>query len=496
RHTDSPTSDKDVFSPQGQLPGVSARRVVLWVGLAATASALLLSVTNHMCQDTAVIPLLWVFPLVLYLTTLMLAFESDRMYRRWLFPPLFGLSVVGAVYLMFVGSGTPLMYQIGIDAAVLFFGCMVCHGELAKSRPGAERLTLFYFSVALGGALGGFCVAVLAPLLFNGFWEFHASLFAAGVAFLLALTDDQSSFLYRNPWVNGPALLTVVLVLGGILVNRIQNSEDDVRFATRNFYGVLRVIEDRTEGEMELLHGRITHGIQYEDSDRSRIPTSYYTEESGIGLAIVHHPLREKGLRIGVIGLGVGTIAAYVRPSDTIRFYEINPAVLRLSTGPKPFFTYLKDCPGHADVVLGDARLMLEDELRKGYPQRFDVLAVDAFSSDAIPVHLLTKEALEVYRKHLRMPYGVVAVHISNRYLNLVPLVHGLAKAAHAVSMLVTVERNDSGGFGSEWVLLSPSPAEFALRVMREAATPWDSVGDRPVRLWTDDYSNLIALLK
>ncbi len=473
-----------------------ATRVFLWIALSATATALLLSVTNHMCQDTAVIPLLWVLPLALYLATLMLAFEFDGLYRRWLFPPLFGLSVSAAVYLMFAGSRTPLMLQIGVDTALLFFGCMMCHGELARSRPGPPRLTLFYFCIAAGGALGGACVAVVAPVVFNGFWEYHGSLFAAAVVFLLALVSDRASFLYKKLPVIATALAIVVLALGGVLIDRILNSEDDVRFAARNFYGVLRVIEDNAEGEMQLLHGRITHGIQYEDSDRSRMPTSYYTENSGIGLAIEHHPFRGRGLRIGVIGLGVGTIAAYAGPSDTIRFYEINPAVLRLSTGTKPFFTYLRDCPGHADVVLGDARLMLEDELRNGNPQRFDVLAVDAFSSDAIPVHLMTREALEIYKKHLRMPYGVIAFHISNRYLNLVPVVHELARAAHLVSTLIAVERDDQGGFGSDWVLLSPSPAEFELQVIREAAKSWNSAGDKPVRIWTDDYSNLIAVLK
>jgi spermidine synthase len=467
-----------------------------WIGLAAVASALLLSVTNHMCQDTSVVPLLWVLPLALYLLTLMLCFEFERLYRRWLLPPLFGASAVSVIIVMFQGVGVPLVLQIGADAAVLFFGCMVCHGELAKSKPDSNHLTLFYLSVAAGGAIGGLSVAVLAPSIFNGYWEFHATLFASGVFFIVALIRDKTSFLQRRPFVIGTALGVAVLSLGGVLVERILESEEDVRYVTRNFYGVLRVIEDPVEDDLELLHGRISHGLQYEDSALSHIPTTYYTERSGIGLAIAHHPYRGQGLRIGVIGLGVGTIAAYAQKSDTICFYEINPSVVHLSDGPKPFFTYLKDCPGCVEVVLGDARLMLEDELRRGDPQRFDILAVDAFSSDAIPVHLLTKEALEIYRRHLRPPYGLIAFHISNRHFNLVPVVHALATQAHLQGTLIVVKRGEGQQFSSDWVLLGSSPKELSLEVMKEASTPWDSAGDKSIRLWTDDYSNLVSVLK
>ncbi len=488
-------SDSPRFSDSSKVsPGDGSR--VLWSGLAAAASALLLSTTNHMCQDTAVIPLLWVLPLVLYLLTLMLCFEFENLYKRWLFPPLFGASLIYAIVVMFQGLSAPLLSQIGADAAVLFFGCMICHGELARSKPGSDHLTAFYLAIATGGAIGGLGVAVVAPLLFNGFWEFHASLFAIAALFLVSIFQDKASFYHKNSILVGSVLGLVVLSLGGVLLDRILQSDNDTRFVNRNFFGVLRVVEDSDENDLELLHGRISHGLQYQDSAQSRIPTTYYTEKSGIGLAIENHPWRESGLRIGVIGLGVGTIAAYGRKNDTIQFYEINPAVLKLSKGANPMFTYLKDCPARVDVALGDARLTLEDDLRRGQRRRFDILAVDAFSSDAIPVHLLTKEALDVYRQHIRLPYGIIAFHISNRYLNLVPIVHTLAEQAHLLSTLITVTNEEDGGCISDWILLSSSPAELSLEAIKEAETTWDLADDKPVRLWTDDYSNLLSVLK
>jgi len=265
---------------------------------------------------------------------------------------------------------------------------------------------------------------------------------------------------------------------------------------SRNFYGLLRVIDSPDGQYVKLLHGRITHGFQFIDSARAAIPTSYYSRGSGIGLAIENHPGRERGLRIGVVGMGVGTLAAYARQKDTIRFYEINPAVPRLSAGHDAFFKYMSQCPGHVEVAMGDARLSLENELERGESQRFDMLALDAFSSDAIPVHLLTEEAFGLYLRHLRQPEGVLAVHITNRYLDLVPVVHGFAKEHGLASAMISSDEDEEGSWSSDWILLASSGGLLSRGPIAGAATPWDSTSYRVIRPWTDDYSNLISVLK
>jgi hypothetical protein len=474
----------------------SLRDRLLWTGLVAVASALLLSSTNHMCQDTAVVPLLWILPLSLYLLTFILCFQDDRLYQRWLFPPLFAASCIFCIINLFRGLGASLPSQIGADCAVLFSGCMVCHGELVRARPGAAHLTGFYLAVAAGGALGGLAVAIAAPRLFNGYWEFHLSIWGTGALFIAALMHEGGSFLRRRPVLIGSGLALLLIGLGGFLMKEAVDSGESSRFVTRNFYGMLRIVEDQEGRYVKLLHGRITHGFQFADSARAFIPTSYYSRGSGVGLAIDNHPGRPGGLRIGVVGMGTGTLAAYAGENDTIRFYEINPAVPPLSRGREPFFTYLRHCRGHVEIAMGDARLSLERELDRGENQRFDVLALDAFSSDAIPVHLLTEEAFGIYLRHLRQPDGILAVHISNRYLDLIPVVHGYAIRHGLASVMITSDEDEEGAWTSDWILLAASAPTLVRDPIGGAATPWDSTTYREIRPWTDDFSNVIALLR
>ena len=469
---------------------------VLWMGLAGVPSALLLSTTNHMCQDTAVVPLLWVLPLSLYLASFILCFRYEALYRRWLFPPLYCACLVYAVVNLFAGLEVPLLLQIGVDSLVLFSGCMVCHGELARAKPAVAHLTGFYLAVAAGGALGALCVAVAAPRFFNGFWEYHVSLWGTGALFVAALFADPRSFLRKRPLLISSALGLLLAGLGGVLIWQAVEAAEGSRFTTRNFYGLLRVIEDRDAHFIKLLHGRITHGFQFTDSAREVTPTSYYSRESGVGLAIDTRPARKRGIRIGAVGMGVGTLAAYCGENDTIRFYEINPAVPLLSRRRDPFFTYIEHCRGHVEVAMGDARLSLEAELARGEVGRFDVLALDAFSSDAIPVHLLTEEAFGIYIRHLRTPGGILAVHISNRYIDLVPVVHGYAERHGLASAMISSEEDSVGGWASDWILIADSAGTLDRDPIEGATTSWDSTTYRPVRPWTDDYSNLISLLR
>ena len=538
---------------------------LLWLVLAACASMMLLATTNQICQEVAAIPFLWVLPLCLYLLSFIFCFQSDRLYRRAIFGPMLAVGVGVAAVVLNKGFSVPLKSQLVVYAFALFAVCMVCHGELVRLKPGPRQLTSFYLMVSAGGAAGGFFVGIVAPRVFDGFWEIHLALWLAGLLGAVVLALDPGSWLragrpwpalvvllgalalaaavlessvwdavlavFRNalatfrqaalaagvlllaaaalaatravwwrrgrPWFAACCLTFALALIAATLRADIRDFRSDAVFVTRNFYGVLTVEEENKESaDMHLLklrNGRIVHGFQYQAASKRDLATSYYGDRSGIGLAILKHPRRAAGLKIGVVGLGVGTVAAYAHSGDTVRFYDINPEVVRLSLGPHRIFTYLADCTGNVEVVQGDARLSLERELARGQPQRFDVLAIDAFSSDSIPVHLLTREALAVYLAHLARPDGILAVHISNRYLNLQPVVKGLADSLELDASLVDLE-SDGASWGSTWILLSPDDD-----VLQRSGIDDDAVGlevEKPVRLWTDDYSNLFQVLK
>jgi len=458
---------------------------LLWLSLAASGSVLLLAVTNHLTQNVASVPLLWLAPLTLYLLSFILTFEGRGWYRpEWLWWLL--LLWLGAMAWLLVDSDFhfDLPVQLGIYLPGLFVGCLFCHGELYRLRPAPRHLTAFYLTVAAGGALGGLLVAVIAPLAFNGYYELGAGLVV--LALLAAV---------RFAGVNRPARVASLAVLLGVTGCAAYDSlryQRDVRVSTRSFYGVLRVKEYGSPGEegylRRLMHGSIMHGEQYQYDGRRKMITSYYQPSSGIGAAILS--AQDRPIRVGVIGLGTGTLAAYGRGGDVYRFYDIDPHVVALATSE---FSFLADSAARIEISLGDARLTLEREA----PQGFDVLAVDAFSSDAIPVHLITREALGVYLRHVR-PHGIVAFHVSNRFLDLVPVVAGIARE-HGVHAVVVRDEpdddDDSLRSKSDWVLVSRDAAALQGQAIVDAGA--EPAEDRPDwRTWTDDYSNLIQILK
>ncbi len=456
----------------------------LWLALSATGSVLLLAVTNHITQNVASIPLLWLAPLTLYLLTFILAFEGRGFYRTEIAWSFVLVWIAGMAWLLVDTSHQFDLYlQLGMYLSGLFVGCLFCHGELYRSRPAARYLTAYYLTISAGGALGGLFVAVVAPLAFDGYYELGLALVA--LAFLAAVRFANLNQIARL------ASLGMVMAAAGCALYDGLRYQKDVLVSARNFYGVLRVKEYGAEGSANhlrrLVHGVIMHGEQYLDPAQRAKPTTYYQETSGVAAAIRSFGARPS-IRVGLIGLGAGTLAAYGRNGDTYRFYEINPQVIAVA---KREFTYLGDSAAKTEIALGDARLNLEREA----PQGFDVLAVDAFSSDSIPVHLITKEALGAYLRHMK-PDGIVAFHVSNRFLDLVPVVARLAKEHGAHAALVDEESGeDEDRTTSTWVLVSRDARALERpEIMAAGATAPE---ERPEwRAWTDDYSNLIQILK
>lgn len=469
------------------------RDKVQWVALAAAASALLLGVTNHLSQNVAAIPFLWILPLTLYLLSFILCFESSAWYQRVVFLPLFAIALGAMAWGISGNFGIEtIQWQIVIYCAALFVCCMTCHGELARTKPGPRHLTGFYLMTSVGGALGGLFVAFIAPKTFNALYEFPIAIVFAPLAVLAVYyTDEGISAAWKSKrqiaWLLAFALTAAI----GVKLGRdARQSHTHAVYLTRNFYGGLRVNDWPATADhgaaRELVHGTINHGEQFLDPRLRRMPITYYSPSSGIGL-VLNEMRSGPPIKIAVVGLGTGTIAAYGRPGDNITYYEINPSVLDIS---RRYFTYLADSPAKVNVVMGDARLSMERQP----PQNFDVIAVDAFSSDSIPVHLLTKEAFALYLHHLK-PDGVLAIHVSNRYLNLPPVVAQEAAALHTPVIQVDAEDDEVSNYSaSTWMLASNRPGIWDRPAFRSAST---AIGKIPrLRMWTDDYSNLWQILK
>lgn len=581
-------------------------QVALWIALAACSSGLLMATTNRLCLDVAVFPLLWVLPLGIYLLTFVICFERDRWYVRPVFCALLPVAFVVASYSILGGVGISIVAQIVSGAAVLFLCCMSCHGELARSKPHPQHLTLFYLAISAGGAVGGLIVAVIAPAVLTGFWEFHLliicsyllvlvavardlikrgavkttvwghirafgawAVFVASVAALFAIYLDPMSWpghtekdpvdpelaqlvvvsgylalvvpavviagilskrswrlIARENWSSGAYLGRCLLLIAGLvaLVPLVSIIGWDMAIQRarvvdqqRNFYGVLTVsefYEGESNHDLTLYHGRIQHGFQLQSDSGRGWPTSYYTPVSGVGLAIRLHPKRSmegRQFRMGVIGLGVGTIAAYANsdvicedeggcslisadrvPGDHVAFYEINPLVDEWS---RSHFSFRADALNRgAEVVsfLGDARIVMERQLQRGAPQDFDILVVDAFSGDAVPVHLLTDECLETYLGHLAHD-GVLAVHVTNRYLTLAPVVRRLAESRGYTAVYIeTPGDSESDTTLNHWVLVSQNEDLFSNSQLLERMSDWPSTGP----IWTDSYSSVFSVLK
>jgi hypothetical protein len=551
----------------GSVPGGAVRPsrwiAGLWLLLPACASALLLAVTNKLCLDVAVFPFLWIVPLALYLLSFIVAFDSPRWYRRGPFTLLLVVALAGFCWALYEAANWDLWWQVAVFGSGLFIFCMVCHGELYRLRPDPSQLTRYYLFISAGGALGGIFVGVLAPFLFNDYYELHLSLGLSALLYAAlfwrdalrmppgAAAPDRLKWMQTVSWLlpllglaaleiwiwkssalfsqipkevfyalrflawaflgllmvsalmstssgqrlsrilAGTWLSLSVAGLGIVLGMQAASKDADIVYTSRNFYGVLTVFDHRQESPQDrfilLRHGRITHGLQFTRADYAKLPTTYYSTNSGVGMAI--NALPERPRRIGMVGLGTGTLATYGRAGDTLRIYEIDPEVVELA---RTRFSYLSNCPAKIEIVPGDARLSLEREA----PQQFDLLALDAFSGDAVPVHLLTREAFAVYERHMATN-GVLAIHISNHFLDLEPVVVNLARDVRRGIMLIDPDDDEEQWwiYGSTWALMSRQREFYNRPEFYSSAVPFRT--NAPViPLWRDDFASLFQILR
>jgi protein-L-isoaspartate O-methyltransferase len=472
----------------------SAWRKLLWFALPACGVMLLLAITNKLCQDIAVVPFLWVLPLSLYLLSFIISFDSPRWYHRGFWLPLLAFLLGLVLQNLYQAESHPDITPLAtLYLGTMFVACMVCHGEVYRLRPEAGQLTGFYLSLSAGGAAGGLFVALAAPFLFSDYFELHLALFLTAALVIIVLRQDptlpfregRARWTWAVPFI---ALAAMGYGLADVATTSLRGSLS----TTRGFYGVLKV-NDNDAGNADLhhltlQHGATIHGLQYVDPEKRTDPSSYYTSTSGIGrLLRAHKP--GGGRRVGAIGLGCGTLAAWGLPGDTFRFYEINDDVARLATTT---FTYLKDSKAKTELVMGDARLSMEREA----DQQYDVIVLDAFSSDAIPVHLLTLEAFDHYQRHLK-PDGAIVVHVSNRYLDLHPVVYRIADKIGFPA--ITIDDNDTayedaGFYGSDWIIMTRNQVLLRQPLLRDATK---ETVEFPARImyWTDERSDLLSIL-
>jgi hypothetical protein len=480
---------KQPAPPQRGDPAPPLSDQLLWIALAAGASVVLLAATNTICQDVAPIPLLWLAPLCVYLLSFVVCFHGERWYARRVWLGLFMIALVAVVIVDRGRYQLPILAQIGVYLAALAACCMVCHGEVYRLRPPPRLLTRYYLSIALGGCCGGFLVAVVAPLVFRRYVELYLGL-AASCAFVLLADKSLSALQRRRRWVYVVGIVAACILAAAL--PRRGKGDDRMVVSRRNFYGVVSIWEEHPDDPTRclriLMHGGTVHGWQYTRADRHGWATAYYGHASGMGMALDRLPQRPR--RIGVVGLGVGTVAAYGREGDTIRFYEINPIVRDMA---RTYFTYLSDARAigsEVDVVMGDARLSLEREPDQDY----DLLVLDAFSGDTVPLHLLTTGAFETYLRHLN-PHGVLAVHASVMHVDVRLVVMRLAEHFGLISYCLRDEGDpDQGTLPSTWVLLGRRGSLIEDEAIRQAAQPPPANLDR-VALWTDDYVNPLQLL-
>ena len=476
-------------------PTPRAARLPLWLGLSALGSLMLLAVTSHITQNVASVPFVWILPLVLYLLSFILVFDvggargrSGWYSRIWALPLLFALLSAMAYYLSQNLGVMNIRWSIALYCAGLFVACMFCHGELAAMRPAPKYLTRFYLMISIGGAAGGLFVGLIAPRIFHLFLELPLALIAcAALAAWLTWKTARAGAPASGCTRRRCAALAVTAGAAWHAWEYLDYIRTDALVMTRNFYGTLRVKEyDRGEGpnsSRALVHGVINHGWQYTDPELRKEPISYFGPGSGIARALDFYQGRPR--RVGIIGLGVGSFTAWGRPGDYFRVYELDPDVVKIA---REQFWYLSDAKAKIDVVTGDGRLSMERDA----PQKFDLISVDAFSSGSIPIHLLTREALQAYKRHLA-PGGVIVYNVTNRFVNLAPQLKLVAEAEDMKIVLVEDSPDDNKYSGTSYVLVTQNEQLLA---DKRFANPGDIEPIKGLETWTDSYNNLFKVVR
>ena len=471
------------------------KRMLHWSGLAALASSLLLAVTDQLTQDIAVTPFLWILPLALYLISFIITFDNPRWYYRVTMAALTssGILILSLYYIRETADqylGTAFFQSLAESligytimlTAVFFMICMTCHGELFRLRPHKQHLTVYYVCIAIGGAAGGFFVSIVCPLIFTHYHEYHFGLIA-GFSFssliLVRHVLDQSSLKQLA------VVIPCGLAFGIVVLSQWKMTQNNALEASRNFYGTLQV--ERTETNSNLLklrHGRVVHGIQILDDSGAMKPTAYYGTNSGIGQ--VFKALEHRAdLDITGVGLGVGTLSSYARRGDVLRFYEINPDVIAISN---KYFRFIEKASTNVQITAIDGRLGIQSLQSKST----DLIILDAFSSDAIPVHLLTLEAFAIYLDRLRED-GIICVHISNQHLDLTPVLHAVCKH-YNLDLRIINSKETADTFDAQWaVITANSDVSSTIDQSTSAITPTIT---KPVAAWTDHFSNLLQIIK
>ena len=522
-----------VETPVSPRPALATR--LRWIALSAVPASLLIGVTSYLTTNVAAIPLLWIIPLSLYLVTFIIAFRrrgapSSSKISRWL-----ALLMAPMAVILALEATDPFVVLAAVHLTVFFLGSLACHSELSETRPAADHLTEFYLMLSIGGVIGGAFNALLAPLIFVSITEYPLALICllalryrpgalpdklrfnaqaavwplaiTSITLILALAADRGIIPY-GPWRTGlvyglPVILAFILIerplsyalaLGGVLVANAfvgLSAGGKMLHAERSFYGVHRVVESSIGKYRSLVHGVTIHGRQNTDPVTKMTPITYYHPDGPIGQLIqARQPLQPK-MNLGLVGLGVGSLAAYGRAEDAYTFYEIDPSVIHVATDPS-LFTFLSECRADLNIVEGDARLML----RKAENDQYDVLVIDAFSSDAIPVHLMTVEAIQLYLTKIK-PNGVVAFHISNRFLALSKVLVGAieelgVRGRYANDVGLTEDERDTGRLASQWMLIGKSEAAFD--AVRKNVLFDKLDGLEKVRPWTDTRSNILEV--
>ncbi|MEW6991460.1 spermidine synthase [Colwelliaceae bacterium 6441] len=464
---------------------------LLWLGFSTLGVILLVSSTNAMTQNIPPVPFLWVLPLCLYLLSFIISFHSPKWYVRWYWFALFILTAFIALFMFFIGSQFDITSQVVIYSSILFSACMLCHGELARLKPEVSRLTFFYLTLAFGGFLGSVLVAFVAQKLFNQFLEFPLAIVSLFALFSCAIFVEYQR-LEKLSVISFSLAIICSVILWQLNLLYVKT---DV-FSERNFYGILSVKDVDINGKKErrLIDGTTSHGTQSLTSELAHIPMSYYRENTGVAIAIEQVSqlklLEQQSLTVGFIGLGAGTLAAYGKKGDQYRFYELNPAVVDAA---KNYFSYLNNSLADVDIILGDGRVSLAKELKANAKGEFDVLVIDAFSGDSIPQHLLTVEAMNLYWQHLS-ENGVIAIHISNTHLNLLPLMRGLATETNKALRYFKTKAESENGHDTQWVWLTNNQA-----LLNNPQTKIYQTGlsnNKKTVVWTDDFSHLLSVLK